>query len=149
MSATASFIAATIMSAGPWAAQGVGIAGLLHRYPSPGSAAGRGVFPVRIPQQAWERVNTLIAGRVNDSRVGTAPLQGEPDLLAGGLDLSTLEVAGCQPDPAVSVSLTAPTPRRRRPWRYAPAAASSAVETGGLSRAVPRASLDVSRRGRG
>ena len=42
-----SFIAATIMSAGPWGAQGTGIAGLLDSCPSPGSA-DRSVFPVRI-----------------------------------------------------------------------------------------------------
>ena len=69
-------------------AQGAGIAGLLDSCPSPGSAAGRSVFPVRIPQHAGERVNTLLAGRVNDVRGGTVPLQSEPDLLAGGLDLS-------------------------------------------------------------
>ena len=46
-----SFIAATIMSACPWGAQGTGIAVLPDSCPSPGSA-DRGVFPVRIPQHA-------------------------------------------------------------------------------------------------
>ena len=43
-----SFIAATIMSAGPWGAQGTGIAVLPDSCPSPGGAADRSVFPVRI-----------------------------------------------------------------------------------------------------
>ena len=34
--------------------------------PFPGKRRGRSVFPVRIPQQAWERVNILPYGRVND-----------------------------------------------------------------------------------
>ena len=100
MSAAVSFIAATIMSACPWGAQGTGIAGLRVSCPSPGGAADRSVFPARISQQAWERVNTLPAGRVNDVRGWTGPLRGEPDLLAGGLDLSTLEAAGCAAGPA-------------------------------------------------
>ena len=36
-----------------------------------------------------------LTGRVNDVRGGTGPLQGESDLLAGGLDLFIVEVAGC------------------------------------------------------
>ena len=94
-----SFIAATITSAGPWGTKGTGIAGLRDNCPSPGSAAGRSVFPVRIPQHAWERVNTLPAGRVNDERVGTGPLQGESDLPAGGLDDGEVQAAGCAAGP--------------------------------------------------
>ena len=89
-----SFIAATITSAGPWGTQGTGIVGLPDSCPSPGSA-DRSVFPARTPQHAWERVNTLLAARADPSRGGTVPLQGESCLLAGGLDLSTLEAAGC------------------------------------------------------
>ena len=63
-------------------------------------SADRSVFPARIPEHAWERVNTLLAARVNDVRGWTGPFRGEPDLLAGGLDLSTLEVAGCAARPA-------------------------------------------------
>ena len=80
-------------------AQGTGIAGLRASCPSPGGAAGRSVFPVRIPQQAWERVNTLPASRVNDVHGGTVPLRSESDLLAGGLDLCIIEAAGCAAGP--------------------------------------------------
>ncbi len=56
---------------------GAGIAGLLHSYSSPGSVSGRGVFPLRTPQHAWGRVNTRLAGRVNNVRGGTGPVLGE------------------------------------------------------------------------
>ena len=37
-------------------------------------------------------------------------MQSEPDLLAGGLDLSIVEVAGCAAEPGGRVSVTAPKP---------------------------------------
>ena len=70
-----------------------GVAGLLDSCHSPGSAADRRVFPVRIPHRGWKRVNTFPAGRVNDVRGGTVPLQGEFEPLDAGLDLFTVEAA--------------------------------------------------------
>ena len=93
-----SFIAATIMSACSRGAQGTGIAGLPDSCPPPGSA-DRGVFPARTHQHAWERVNILPSGRVNDVHGWPVPLQGESDLPAGGPDLSTLEAAVCVAGP--------------------------------------------------
>ena len=82
----------------------------------PGSAADRSVFPVRIPQHAWERVNTLIAGHVNDVRGWTVPLPGESDLLAGGPDLCIVEAAGCAAAPGGQRFRDCSDPPRAR-WR--------------------------------
>ena len=57
-------------------------------------------------------------------------MQGESCLLAGGLDLSTLEAAGCVVEPAVGVFVTATKPPQPAAW--------SAPETSGPpSRTVP------------
>ena len=71
-----SFVAARITSAGPWATQGTRIAGLAGQLLSLGGADDRSVFPARIPQHAWEKGNTLLAGRANDLCGETVPLAG-------------------------------------------------------------------------
>ena len=105
-----SFIAATIMSACLWGAQGTGIAGLPDSCPSPGGAAGRSVFPARTSQHAWERVNTLIAGHLNDSRGGTVPLRVNLACRPAAWTSPSSRSPDAQPDPAGSVSPTAPKP---------------------------------------
>ena len=57
--------------------------------------------------------------------------------MADGLDLSIVGSAGCAAGPGGSVSVTAPKPSQPAPfWGYAPAAASSAVETSGACLSV-------------
>ena len=82
-------------------------------------------------------------------------MPGEPDVLAGGLDLFIVEATGyaadpggqcfraCSQSPVVGSGDGHRPARRRRPWGYAPAAASSAVGTSGAlpSGTVPWASL--------